>query len=206
MIKSLILVGGKEKYHDLLFAGQTLQKILIEHDIVASYSQDFSILYDKKINSYDVIIFYTQNKQLSLDEQKGLKNYIQNGKLFIALHSANVYDLKKNNIYKNIVGSKFIHHDPFKRFQVITDNEHYITASIDDFEIDDELYISEFFYEPDNILAWAIQDGKKQPLLYLKKLGKGKVCYFALGHDGRSWNHPSFKKILCRTILWSADN
>ncbi len=203
MIKTLILVGGKEKFHDVLSAAQVIQKILIENNILARYSQDFSILSEKRIDEFDAVIFYTQGKDLTIAEQEGLKNYIKQGNIFIPLHAANIFDESQHEIYKKIIGSKFINHDPFKRFQVNIVKDHFITENIDNFEVDDELYESKLFYEPDNILAWAKNNGEKHPMLYTKKIGKGEICYFALGHDGRAWYNPSFKRLLCRIVNWS---
>ncbi|MFW6026538.1 MAG: ThuA domain-containing protein [Candidatus Woesearchaeota archaeon] len=205
MIKTLILVGGGEQYHDLLFAAQTLQKVLIKRNIIAEYSQDFSILTDKeRLNEYDVCVFYTQNKILTIEQQKGLKKYIEKGNGFIPIHSSNVINSPENDTYLDIVGSKFIKHDPFKRFKVKLKNNHYINKDIENFEIDDELYISELVHEPDKILAWAKQDGEKHPMVYTRKLGEGKISYIALGHDGRAWNHPVFQKLFYRTVVWAS--
>ncbi|MFW6006790.1 MAG: ThuA domain-containing protein [Bacillota bacterium] len=204
MIKSLILAGGEEQYHDLLFAARTMQKILIDNNILTIYSQDFTILTDEdRLNQYDVCIFYTQNKILTTEQQQGLKKYIEKGNGFIPIHSSNVIEDNQNNLYLNIIGSKFVEHDPFKRFQVKLENNHYINEEIENFEIDDELYVTEFVNDPDQILAWAEQDEKKHPMVYTKKIGDGKIIYIALGHDGRAWNHPSFQKLLYRTVVWA---
>ncbi len=205
MIKCLILAGGKERYHDVLLAAETLQKILTEKDILSSYSQDFSILAEEeRLKNYDLIIFYTQEKIMSLEEQQGLEDYIKTGHGFIALHASNVFNgEKQQEKYQSLIGNKFLRHDPFKRFQIKTADNHFITESIEDFAIDDELYESQLLCEPDNIVAWTFNNDEKHAMLYTRKIGSGKICYLAPGHDGRAWYNPGFQNLLYRSILWA---
>ena len=204
--KILILVGGREQYHDLLFAAQTLQKILIERGIATEYSQDFTVLQDERIEEYAGCVFYTQDKLLTHKQQDKLEEYIKNGHGFIPLHSANVINDEQNQKYIQLIGSKFTHHDPFHRFKVELNGEHFITENIDDFEIDDELYVTKMLKEPDQILARAHEQGEKHPILYTRNLDQGKISYLALGHDGRAWNHPSFQKLLYRTVIYTTQS
>ncbi|MFW5986236.1 MAG: ThuA domain-containing protein [Halanaerobiales bacterium] len=205
MIRVLILVGGEEQYHDVLSAGDVIQKELIDRDVVAKVSQDFSILTAERFDRYDLCIFYTQSKKLTREEQKALKDRIAEGKGFIAIHAANVInDVSDNQVYLETIGSKFVEHDPFKRFYVNIEKDHYITTGIDGFEIDDELYVTESYGDPVQILATAEQDGKEHPMLYVKTIDRGRVCYIALGHDGRAWYNPGFQELLYRSVLWCA--
>lgn len=206
MVKTLILVGGEEQYHDVLFAGQTLQKALIEKGVVAEYSQDFTILEEpERRNQFGTIILYTQERILTDSQQKGLEEYIEKGNGFLPLHSANVINDPQNEKLIEIIGSKFDHHNPFHRFEVEIIEDHPVTEDIENFEIDDELYISEMVNESDQVLAQAEDERKKHPMVYIKKRGKGKICYLALGHDGRAWNHPQFQKLLYQAVLWAGN-
>ena len=202
MIKTLILAGGDAQYHDHLAAAQNIQRFLLKKDVVAQYSQDFNILTSERIEGYDTVIFSTQDKDLSQAEQNGLKEFITAGGSFIGLHAANVFADENHEIYEEIIGSRFIHHDPFQRFEVITDDNSFITKDISSFEIDDELYECKLLFEPDQILAWTEYKGEKHPMLYTKTIGQGEMCYLALGHDGRAWYHPSFQELLHRSLLY----
>jgi len=204
MIKALILVGGEEQYHDLLMGGQVIQKLLINKGIAAHLSQDFCILNREEINEYDVCLFYTQNKFLGQEEQINLEKKIIEGMGFVPLHAASVAEHSNHGLYLKTVGCKFNYHPPFKRFQVKVDSNHFITEGLNDFMIEDELYITEYLNDPLQVLARAEQDGELHPMVYTREPGKGRVCYIALGHDGRAWYNPGFCRILYRAVLWAA--
>ncbi|MFW6035495.1 MAG: ThuA domain-containing protein [Halothermotrichaceae bacterium] len=205
MEKVLILVGGNDRYHDVLTAGQVMQKYLISRGILAEYSQDFSILCREQINEYDVCIFYTQNKLLTKEEQQALRDRVAEGMGFIPLHAVNAIEGSDQELFLKLIGSEFIRHDPFKRFTVeFTEEQHFITENMEDFKIDDELYVTEYTDKVDTVLAQAEQDGKYYPMIYIKRLDKGKICYCALGHDGRAWYNPAFEELLYRMVIWSA--
>lgn len=204
MNKTLILIGGKEKYHDILTAGYFLQNILINKGIAAHLSQDFTILEEERIYDFNLIIFYTQEKLLSKNEQTGLMKFVKSGGGFIPLHAANVINENNQQTYKKLVGSLFKYHEPFTRFKVNISENHYITKGIEDFFIEDEPYESKLISKPEKVLAQFEQNGKLHPLVYIKKIGQGKICYIALGHDGRAWYNPKFQKILFRGSRWAA--
>jgi len=203
----LILAGGKEIYHDVLRAGKRLQEILLAKGVLAHLSQDFTILNSDRIFEYDSVIFYTQEKILTKKEQKGLTNFIEQGHGFIPVHSANVIHREDQEQYLKTVGSKFEHHEPFCRFKVeIKEKKHFITDEISSFKIEDELYESRILIQPDSILAQAEQKGEYYPMVYTRNLKKGKICYLALGHDGRAWDNPNFQKLLNRSVIWCSNN
>ena len=190
--KVLIFYGGKEIYHDLLAAGQQLQKILIQRNIIAQLSQDFSYLTTEDINNYDALIFYTQEK------------FIEKGGGFLPLHATSVFNDYSQQKLLNLVGCKFQHHEPFTRFKIEISQNHFITRDLDDFIINDELYESQIVVPPDKILARAQHQQKEtsHPQLVIRNYGQGRICYLAPGHDGRSWYHPEFQKLLYRATLW----
>ncbi len=107
-------------------------------------------------------------------------------------------------------------------------------AGVPAFEVSDELYVSALHPPLDVLLETrysgpcrgfadgdAIDDGPR-PVLYLKRTGRGEVCYFTLGHcrgrfdvqdlgvddlgrqDLGSWVVPEFVKVLQRCLAWAA--
>jgi type 1 glutamine amidotransferase len=47
-------------------------------------------------------------------------------------------------------------------------------------------------------------EAEGHPLAYTRQVGRGRVCYNALGHDAQSLRHPSVKRLLRQGIVWAA--
>jgi len=71
---------------------------------------------------------------------------------------------------------------------------------MDDFAIEDELYIIEGDLTQWHILARA----EGHPIIYTKTWGQGRVYSNALGHDTRALENPSFQELVCRGVAWVA--
>ncbi|MFW6237821.1 MAG: ThuA domain-containing protein [Halanaerobiales bacterium] len=202
MLKIVIFAGGESQYHDLLAGGAILQRLLLNRGLHAVLRQDFSLLNREESKQFDLYIFYTHDKLLTDKQQEALATRIKEGKGFLPVHAASVITKPGQQRHLELVGSKFIEHDPFKRFKVEIEQDHFITNGVGTFNIEDELYVSEYVREPEKVLATAEQDGKKHPMLYINHLKQGRICYLALGHDGRAWYNPGFQKLFYRSVLW----
>ena len=107
----------------------------------------------------------------------------------------------KNKEFIDMVGSRFKGHGPVCEFPVsVTDSGHLLGRRMEEFSITDEFYMLD--YDPSKVhtVLDAQWMGKREPMVYTKKYGKGTVCYIALGHDERAFNHPSFQQIVLRGV------
>jgi uncharacterized protein len=80
---------------------------------------------------------------------------------------------------------------------------HPIVAGVDDFTLFDEVYgfLDE---QPDVVpLMTSPHGGRDHPLLWARAVDGARVVYDALGHDERSYEHPSHRLILRRAVLWT---
>jgi type 1 glutamine amidotransferase len=80
---------------------------------------------------------------------------------------------------------------------------HPLTAGLDDFVIDDEVY--GFLDEVDGLAALltAEHGGRDHPLLWARELGAGRVVTDLLGHGPASFEHPVHRTILRRAVEWA---
>ena len=127
---------------------------------------------------------------------------VAGGKGFIAIHGG-VATFWNSPAYFAMTGGKFVVHDPNKEFVVSVKKAvtpHPITAGMEDFKIQDELYIIEGDITQWEILARA----EGHPVLFNKKYGKGRVHNNALGHDERALSNSSFQKLVINGIAWCA--
>ena len=194
----LLLVGGSP-IHDTPELRSVLSGFLrASGKLDVTLTDDLSALAADSLAGYDVVANYTSLAEPTAEQIAALVAAVQGGKGFVGIHGATV-TFGGDPSYVEMLGSKFITHDAFKRFKVrIVDPEHPITAGIADFEINDELYVVEGDATRWHVLARA----EGHPLVYNKTFGKGRVHYNALGHDSRGLGHPSFQALLLRGIEW----
>lgn len=82
---------------------------------------------------------------------------------------------------------------------------HPITAELDDFVIDDEVY--GFLDESDDLVALLTgrHGGRDHPLLWAREIGAGRVVTDLLGHGPASFAHPAHQHILVNAARWATN-
>jgi type 1 glutamine amidotransferase len=104
-------------------------------------------------------------------------------------------------------GVKRASHSPFVRHQIrVAAEPHPITAGVDDFAIDDELYHSLRIDESrnPNHLLWGSWEGAEHPLLTTLDASarSGKTVFSALGHNLQSFEPPAMRQLWRNSITW----
>ena len=192
------------KYHDTNFSRLELLKLLAEHeDVWVRVADSYADI--EAIKKAKLLITYTCDLCPTEQQQYGLREFLESGGRWLALHGTNALvefvDGKADTPDKaphlmQSLGSRFVAHPAQQSFTVhVTDEAHPVTEGIEDFEIDDEPYYCEFFGD-NKILLEANYDApstgyvrsnfgidrKSQPQMYLHPVGAGEVLYMMLGH------------------------
>jgi type 1 glutamine amidotransferase len=240
-LRAHLICGGK--WHDIDFARLELLKLLGEiPEIRTDVSADYSDI--DGIAAADLLLTYTCDVRPTRDEEAALMSYLEAGGRWLALHGTNsVLDFlddgrvsapRSHTRLMGMLGSRFIAHPPVGRFAVenVAPN-HPLVAGIEDFEVEDEIYLSEL--EPDiEVLLQTHYGGKApgfveeewaenapRPVLYLHPVGRGQVLYLTLGHcrgpydmqpiieiyprtERCAWEEPAYYELLRRGIRWAA--
>jgi uncharacterized protein len=131
-----------------------------------------------------------------------------------------------------MLGTQFVAHPPIDKFPVeVVDKAHELTRGIEDFEVVDELYLSnttapihtlmQTTFEGEATGFTQSQWGKTTvPILYTRDIGVGQIVYNALGHcrghydlpgmvdfyphkEMCAWNYDVYYDLLRRTIAWA---
>lgn len=232
-------------YHDIDFARLELLKLLAEHEHIRTrVAADYHALDD--ISDSDFLITYTCNVVPSVAEQQALKDYVASGKRWFALHGTNsilrfLSDGKVDSpeiapILMETLGTQFIAHPPIAPFRVRrADSEHELVKGVEEFETDDELYLSrihgdlelllyaEFSGKAKGFVEEDWSDDAPRPVYYLNRVGAGEVLYLNLGHcrghydmqpmidyypkiERGSWEKPEYYELLRRGIRYCAEN
>lgn len=95
-------------------------------------------------------------------------------------------------------------HPPLDEVTVtVATDRHPIVAGVRDFDVVDEVY-GFLDREPDVVdLAHSPHGGRDHPLLWVRRVEGARVVYDALGHDERSFDHPTHRRIVRRAALWA---
>ena len=228
-MKLLVITGGRHPYEE---STPVLEGFLkgAGHDVTVS--EDASVLADSAgMSAYDALVFNTRREnaadyaelKLSTDEQKGIKDFIRDGKGFICLHISGCGSDYWSD-YLEITGGGWVtgtsYHPPYGKFTVTVSNPgHQGVRGVSDFPTEDELYMGIDYQEENEVfITGTSEDGNYPwgpdraptkmpagtfPLGWTRKYGDGKVFTLLLGHDGRSFRTPEFQKIVLNGVDWA---
>ena len=247
-IDAYLVCGGK--YHDFDFARLAMLQLLAEDDHVRTQvGQDYNEL--DRITAADFIVTYTCDVRPDAEQQEAIRTWVENGGRWLALHGTNcaleppseetggLYSTPRAfPMWAETLGSQFISHPPMEPYVVHqspgaeTDP---LVAGIDRLEARDELYLMEHHGDVTPLLEtrWTGStrgfvegewlDDEPRLVLYRRRLGRGEIVYFTLGHcrshwdmidpphngarwptiERGSWDVPEFVEILRRCIAWA---
>jgi len=200
--KVLLLVGGPE-YHDTPETRAALSGLL-SRKFDVTMTDDLGVLHPGTLSAYDVIVNFTTFLEPT-DEQIGaLLDAVKGGKGFVGIHGATA-TFWNSPAYLEMIGGKFIVHDPNKVFTVnISTSKHVekhpITEGVEDFDIQDEPYIVRGDLPHRRIQARA----EGHITVYTLTWGSRRVCSSALGHHARALSNPGFQALAINGVEWAA--
>jgi type 1 glutamine amidotransferase len=200
MMRVLLLIGGHPSHAQPQHYAELASLLAGEGHVDLRMTDDLEVLDRVTLTDFPVIANYTSWMEPSDSQVRALIDAIAAGHGFLGLHAATA-TFWNSAPYLSMLGAKFARHDPYGRFHVHIDNSgHPITAGVDDFEVQDELYELEGQLSDVQVLASAEQ----HPLLYVRQFGRGRVHYNALGHDVAALSHPSYRRLVLQGLAWVA--
>ena len=240
-LRALLVCGGN--WHDFDFARVELLELLGENPEVGTrVAEDYGDL--EAIAAADFLVSYTCDVHATEEQQRALARFVEAGGRWLALHGTNsvmrftqrgVESPRSQPLLMQTLGSQFLAHPPIGRFRVrVSRPEHPLVAGIEDFEVEDELYLCEYHGESEALLetrftgeapgfvegSWP--DDAPRLVMYLRRIGRGAVLYNTLGHcRGRydmrpmmdvyprvercAWDEPVYYELLRRGLRWAAE-
>ena len=140
------------KYHDIDYARLELLKLLMEHPHVrTTVAADYSGL--ERLDQCRFLVTYTCDLLPTKGQAKQLRAWLEAGGKWLALHGTNsilvfteegLVDAPDDRPdFMELVGTQFKAHPPIGQFPVeVVNRDHEFTRGIEDFEIVDQLYLS----------------------------------------------------------------
>ena len=141
--------------------------------------------------------------ELSPAQEDALIGFVADGKGLVGVHGT-AWNVGERAV--SLLGGHANWHPPGSTFTVnIAAGDHPITDGVEDFEVEDEIYMSAWFPQIE-ILATAEWADKQHPLAWTKPHGAGRVFYTALGHGPDTFTRPNMQKLMTQGVRWAGGN
>ncbi|MFZ5918801.1 MAG: ThuA domain-containing protein [Chloroflexota bacterium] len=151
--------------------------------------------------AFRAIVFYAHHASISPAALESLDDFLQAGGGLLAVHSASA-SFKAEPRYHDLLGGRFVGHGPVKEFAVQPAAPHdEVFGDVSPFSVRDELYRHE--YDAANrIHFYTAIDDEREPVVWTRRRGQGRVCYCALGHTASAIHQPPVHRLLQRGLAW----
>ncbi|MEO1240318.1 MAG: ThuA domain-containing protein [Pseudomonadota bacterium] len=241
-IKAHLIAGGQ--YHDIDHARLVLLQLLSTHENVrTTLGQDYSD--PGALSEADFLVTYTCNVAPDVRQVATLRSFLERGGRWLALHGTNSilaqnekgrwYAPDDDTGFMDLLGSQFAAHPPIVPYEVqIKSATSPLTEGIENFVVEggDELYYMRLFGDIDVLMDAKAQgpakgfverewdEDARHPVLYKKRVGKGEILYFTLGHrrghydmaplmdyypnvEKGAWEIEPYMEVLRRSLRWA---
>ena len=170
------------------------------------FTGDYAALSDANLRTASVVVLHTTGNERREGDLQALKEYVQAGGALVGIHCA-TDSFKDDPEYIAMIGGSFRTHPAQLDIQTeFVDHTHPITAGLNDFKVHDELYLFDN-YLPENVHLLAqtrsFDDNGPVPIAWVKEVGKGRVFYLSLGHNGSTMADANWQKLFQNGVLWS---
>ena len=183
-----------------------------ENNFNVTHTNSSEYLSNKVLKKSDVLIFLcTTLDVLNEKEEERMKNFIQNGKGYVGIHSAT--DTEYNwGWYGKLVGAYFLDHPKIQPATITTIDRNHISTShlAKTWEIEDEWYNFKDLNPSINELLNLEEDsydggknGEYHPITWYHEFDGGRSFYTGLGHPVKTYEDKRFKELLKKGILYA---
>jgi type 1 glutamine amidotransferase len=168
--------------------------------------------------SYDVLVLYDLNQQITDGQQAALLAMLQRGKGLLVLHHA-LADYQAWDEWRQVVGGRF-YLAPAERDGKtipastwregvdvpvhIADPEHPVTQGLVDFTIHDEVYGGYEVLPRAHPLLTTDHPESSSTLAWASTYGQSRVVTIQLGHGRSAYENPNYRRLVSQAIRWVA--
>ncbi len=146
--------------------------------------------------------------ELAPGDAEVLARHVDSGGGLLALHAA-VICFDAHPVWHDLLGASWqwdrSGHPPVGPVSITptrAGHDHPITAGLDGFELTDELY-GDLDLDDVTPLLVGTQAGTTHPVLWARKLGRGRVVTSLLGHGTASLSSGPHRELLVRAARWA---
>lgn len=210
-IRLAIITGGHP--YDAIGFGNLMRSLPgVIYDVQSI--EDFCTDFGDYTRHYNVVLFYNLTQQTPQDSHEWnhvskdkIMQIFERGQGVLLLHHS-ILAFPHWSFWDDVCGIssrdfKF-HMNVDMTFNVM-DSDHPVTHKLADFSMKDEAYEMNSTNENSTILLTTDNPKSMKSIAWTRKINRSKVFCYESGHDHQAFNHPQFKEILYRAILWLAE-
>ena len=210
----VLWIGGGH-WHDTLETAAILRRALERTgQFHVTYTEDTRSL--RSLDKYDVICLAGMLDSLAPTEEQALLDTVRQGTPFLAFHAASACFRKpppakpndpvvEHPEFYEMLGGYVERHPPLGPIKVhVCPTDHPATSGLNDFVIEDELFLFREGPQDNHVLLDTVFEGKRQPLAWTRNWGKGRVLHVALGHGTKAAKNSAFQQLIVNGFAWLA--
>ena len=198
----ILFLGHDARHHDAQSYLPFLSATLAPKGFHFTYTSDPDDLNAEYLAHFDALMLYANHDEISVDQEKALLEYVRSGGGFVPVHCAS-YCFRNSDKVVNLIGGQFSAHDTATFQAKIIAPNHPAMHGVVEFTSWDETYIHTKHAKDRTVLMERVEGDHHEPYTWVKRHGKGRVFYTALGHDERTWSQPAFHQLLEQGLRWA---
>jgi len=150
------------------------------------------------------VVAYFHRRRIADATLDALEDFVERGGGLLAVHAASA-SFKESERWRALLGGRFVRHGPIHRFRIEPSQPaDPIFAGLGPFEVRDELYRHE--WTPDARIHFHTEvDGQREPVVWTREHGHGRVAYVSLGHVAGALRSEPAAEILRRALTWAGN-
>ncbi len=199
-MKKRVLAITSGTIHPKFWARRKLLSFIVRggYDIVQSGTIESASSLDR---SFSAVILYLHRRKLSDRALEALMDFVSSGGGLLAIHSATA-SFKQCGGYFSLLGGRFLSHEKIAEFGIVpAERGSDVFGDIGPFRVRDELYVHEVS-EGITVHFYAESGSGREPMVWTKILGKGRICYIGPGHCTSTISNPGFQKVIMKGLDW----
>ncbi|HWD19453.1 MAG TPA: ThuA domain-containing protein [Verrucomicrobiae bacterium] len=208
-LRALLITGGHE--HETSF--YSLFDGYKDIGRVEDSSSDVAFKYDLR-QQYDVLIMYDFSRDLDEASRRHLRDFVESGKGVLVLHHAILSYQKWPWWFEEVVGGRYrLDRDgdipassvkANREFFVTPVSDHPITAGLGPFHLWDETYKGMWISPRIKPLLTTDNPDSDPCIAWIGPCATSRVVYIQLGHGHTAFQHPVYRALVHRALLWVA--
>jgi scyllo-inositol 2-dehydrogenase (NADP+) len=198
----LVLAGAAPQFPQYSRDGALMTASLTEAGFKVTQTADANVLKSLNTGANQVVVLYTFGDYLDDAQIAALVKFVQGGGGVVGIHTA-IATTPASDALGKLFGARIVSGYIGEHAIHVSDPNHPIAHRVQDFRMDDELYVTEKKSDFHPFLSTKFQ-GNTCPMGWTRNEGAGKVVYLGNGHTPGGLTHPTFKQLLARSVRFSA--
>jgi putative membrane-bound dehydrogenase-like protein len=200
-----VLFLGDNGHHRPADRFKDLEPVLAGRQMELVYTDSLDALTPANLAGYDCLLIYANHVRIEPAQEQALLGFVQEGGGLVPIHCASFCFLNSQR-YVTLVGAQFKSHGTGVFQETILQPGHPVMTGLEPIESWDESYVHTRHNPDRQVLAERRDGDAAEPYTWIRQHGRGRVFYTAWGHDGRTWTHAGFQKLVENGIRWASAN